>query len=79
MFLSRATTRCRVDGGACGSGIRRQEGEEQARGFGAGREGVELGRDLGHELGDHPGDEGAARRGGDGAIGVVLLGLVVVA
>lgn len=58
----------RVDLHARGAGIGRQGGQEEPRGPGARREGVELGR----HLGDEPRDHGGGRGTGTGWLGELL-------
>lgn len=48
-----------MDGRSIRTNIRREKGQEQAGRLGAGREGIEFGRDLGHEFGDHLVDTGS--------------------
>lgn len=45
-----------MDGRSIHSHVRREKGEEQAGGLGAGREGIEFGRDLSHKFRNHLAD-----------------------
>lgn len=51
-----------MDGRSICTHVRREKGQEQAGGLGAGREGIEFGRDLGHELRNHLADTGEPLR-----------------
>lgn len=52
-----------MDGRSIHSHVRREKRQEQAGGLGAGREGIEFGRDLGHEFRNHLDRYGGAAAG----------------